>query len=79
MPHIFAVIHDYLIFFFFFRNFATTLLDRKKTVFEILMKDMDIKSFVLQLKLVTLVMVYVDICARENAPVYCNKATGVDM
>ena len=43
------------------------------------MKDMDIKSFVLQLKLVTLVMVYVDICARENAPVYCNKATGVDM
>ena len=24
-------------------------------------------------------MVYVQICARENAPVYCNKATYVDM
>ena len=40
---------------------------------------MDIKSLVLQLKLMTLVMVYVEICARENAPVYCNKATCVDM
>ena len=40
---------------------------------------MDIKSLVLQLKLMTLVMVYVEICARENAPVYCNKATGVGM
>ena len=27
----------------------------------------------------TLVMVYVGSCARENAYVYCNKATGVDM
>ena len=40
---------------------------------------MAIKSLVLQLKLMTLVMVYVEICARENVPVYCNKATGVDM
>ena len=24
-------------------------------------------------------MVYVEICARENAPVYCNKPTGVDI
>ena len=40
---------------------------------------MDIKSLVLQLKLMTLVMIYVEICARENAPVYCNKATCVDM
>ena len=24
-------------------------------------------------------MVYVEICARENAPVHCNKATGIDM
>ena len=27
----------------------------------------------------TLVMVYVEVCARENVPVYCNKATGVDI
>ena len=24
-------------------------------------------------------MLYVEICARESAPVYCNKAPGVDM
>ena len=40
---------------------------------------MAIKSLVLQLKLTTLVMVFVEICARENVPVYCDKATGVDM
>ena len=40
---------------------------------------MAVKSLVLQLKLMTLVMLYVEICARENVPVYCNKATGADM
>ena len=40
---------------------------------------MAIKSLVLQLKLMTLVMGYIEICARENVPIYCNKATGVDM
>ena len=40
---------------------------------------MAIKSLVLQLKLMILVMVYIEICARENVPVYCNKATGIDM
>ena len=40
---------------------------------------MAIKSLVLQLKLMTLVMVYVEISAREHVPVYCNKATGLDM
>ena len=40
---------------------------------------MAIKSLVLQLELMTLVIVYVEICARENVPVYCNKATGVNM
>ena len=55
------------------------MLDRNKTVFGILLKDMDIKSLILQLKLMTLVMVYVENWARENAHVYCNKATGVDM
>ena len=52
---------------------------RNKTVFEISLKDLDIKSLVLQLKLMTLVMVYVEICARENAPVYCNKVKCIDM
>ena len=78
MPHIVAVLHDYLIFVCF-RKFATPLLNRNKTVFEISLKDMDIRSSVLQLKLTTVVMVYVEICARENAPVSCNKATCVDM
>ena len=78
MPHIFAVKYDYFIFVCF-RKVTTPLLDRNKTVFEILLKDMTIKSLVLQLRLMTLVMVYVEICARENVPVYCNKATGVDM
>ena len=72
------MIHDYLIFVCF-RKFATQLFDRNKTVFEILLKDMNIKSLVFQLKLMTFVMVYVEICARENAPVHCNKATGIDM
>ena len=54
------------------------LLDRYKTVIEILLKDMAMKSLVLQLKLMTLVMVYVKICARGNASVYCNKAIGSD-
>ena len=27
----------------------------------------------------TLAIVYVEICARENVPVYCNKATGANM
>ena len=44
-----------------------------------MLKDMAIKDLVLQLKLMTLVMVYVEICTTENVPFYCNKATGVDM
>ena len=55
------------------------MLDRNKAVFEIMLKDMAIKDLVLQLKLMTLVMVYVEICTTENVPFYCNKATGVDM
>ena len=72
------MIHDYLTFVCF-RKFITPLLDRNKTVFEILLKDIDIKSLVLQLKLMTLMMVHVEICARGNVPTHCNKATGVDM
>ena len=40
---------------------------------------MTIKSLVLQLKLMTLMMVYVEICASENVLVYCDKATGMDI
>ena len=81
MPHIFAVIYDYFIFVCF-KKVATPLLDRNKTVIEILLKGMAIsyiKSLVLQLKLITLVMVYTVICARENFLVYCNKTTDVGM
>ena len=72
------MIYDYFIFVCLWRV-ATPLLDRNKTVFEILLKEMAIKSLVLQLKLMTLVMVYVEICARKIVSVYCNKTTGVDM
>ena len=72
------MIYDYFIFVCF-RKVVTPLLDRNKTVFEILLKDTAIKSLVLQLKLMTLVLVYNEIFARENVPVYCNKAKGVDM
>ena len=72
------MIYDYFIFGCF-RKVATPLLDRSKTVFEILLEDMTMKSLGLQLKLITLAMVYVEICARQNAPVYSNKATGIDM
>ena len=61
------------------RKVATPLLDRNKTVFEILLKDMAMKSLVLQLELMALVMTYVEICARSNVSVYCNKETGIDM
>ena len=37
------------------------------------------ESLVLQLKLMALVMVYVEIYARGNIPVYCNKAIGINM
>ena len=37
------------------------------------------KSLVLQLKLMALVMVYVEIYARGNIPVYCNRAKGINM
>ena len=54
------------------------MLDRNKTVFEILLKDMATKSLDHQLKLISLVMVYVEISARENVRIHY-KATGSDM
>ena len=40
---------------------------------------MAMKSLVLQLKLMALVMVYVEICARGDVSVKCNKATGINI
>ena len=40
---------------------------------------MGIKSLVRHLKFLTLVIVYDEIYARENASIYCNKSAGVDM
>ena len=54
---------------------CTPLLDRNKALLEIVLKDM--KGLVLQVMAV--VMVYVDICAEGNVPVYCNKAMGIKM
>ena len=48
-----------------FRTIATPLFYRNKTVFEMLMKDMAMKSFDLRLTLMTLVIVY-----AENVPIY---------
>ena len=68
-------------FFIFvsFRKIVILLLYRNKTVFERLQKDMAIESLVLQIKLMTLLMAYVKICAREKVRVCCIKATGIDM
>ena len=63
---------EYFIFVCF-RNVATSLFDRNKTVFEILLKDMAMKSLDSQLKLMALVMVHVKICERANVTIYYNK------
>ena len=63
---------EYFIFVCF-RNVATSLFDRNKTVFEILLKDMAMKSLDSQLKLMALVMVYVKICEGANVTIYYNK------
>ena len=52
-------------------------IETRKTVFEILLKDMVMKSLGRQLKLMALVMVYVEICARGNVPIYY-KTTDID-
>ena len=49
-----------------------------KSVFEILLKDVAMKGLDRQLKLMTLVTIYNEICARGNVPIY-NKATGINM
>ena len=61
-----------------FRKVATLLFDRKKTVFEILLKEMAMKSLDRQLKLMALVIVCAQICVRRNVSIYY-KATGIDM
>ena len=47
------------------------------TFFEILLKNMTIKSLDRQFKLLTLMMVHDEIWARGNAPIYCNKSTDI--
>ena len=42
------------------------------------MKDMTMKSLHYQVKLMTLMIVYIKICARRNSPIYC-KATSIDI
>ena len=56
-----------------------SLFDRIKSVFEILPKDMTMKSLDRQLKFIVLVMVNVKICARVNIPIYCTKLTDFTM
>ena len=55
------------------------MFERNEALFKISLKDMAMKTFDCQLKLMTLVMVYVAICARGNFPNYCSKATGIDL
>lgn len=66
-PLNFAVIYDYFILVCF-RRVVTPLVDRNKTVFEILPKYMALESLVLQLKLMVLMMVFTEICARGKCP-----------
>ena len=55
------------------------MFERNETVFKILLKDMAMKTLYCQLKLMALVMVYAAIRARGNFPIYCSKATGIDL
>ena len=58
-----------------FRKVGIPLFDRIKSVFEILPKDMIMKSLDRQLELIALLMVYVAICARLNIAFYRTKLT----
>ena len=62
----------------YFRKVGTPWFGKNKTVLEILMKGMAMKSLYDQLKLMILVMVYIEIYARGNVPIYY-KATGIYM
>ena len=72
--------YDYFIFIYF-RKVTIPLFDRNRSVFEILLKYMDMKSLDCQLKLITLVMVtFVDnICSRREVPIFCTKLIGINM
>ena len=48
-------------------------------MFEILLKDMTMKSLDRQLKFKVLVMLNVEICARVNIPIYCTKLADFSM
>ena len=54
------------------------MFNRNKTVFEILLKGMAMKSLDRQEKLMALVMVQVEICTRRNVLIYY-KASGIEM
>ena len=69
--------YNYFVFIYFSKVFIP-LFDRKKAVSEILLKDMAIKILYHQLMLMALVMVYVEICARGNVPIY-HKAWAIEM
>ena len=69
--------YDYFILVCF-RKDATPFFDRKNTAFEILLKDITIRSLDLKLNLMALVMVYVEIPWKGNAPIYYKEAV-IDM
>ena len=58
------MIYNYFIFVSF-KKVAAPLLDKNKAVFEILLKDMAMKSLVLQSKLMALVMLYLELLQEE--------------
>ena len=64
----FHAVHYFI--FVYFRKVVIPLFDRNKSVFEIMLRDMDMISLNCQLKLMALVMVYVEIVARGNVPLF---------
>lgn len=60
--------YDYLIFVYF-RKVAIPLFGRNKSFFEILLRNMVMKSLNCQLQLMALVMVYIEIDVTRNVPI----------
>ena len=62
----------------FFRKVFIALFGKNRSVIAVLFKDMAMKSLDRQLKIETLMMVYVEICVRANIFIYGTKTTGID-
>ena len=69
LAYVCSLWYDYFIFVYF-RKVTIPLLNKKNSNFEILLEDMAMKGLNRQIKLMALVMVYLESCARGNVSIY---------